>query len=387
MIKSRLLYIGIIIAAFVFSQALYDPISLFTLVCILLLPIVSLITMLIGAATLKVRTKMAKTDMVRFEKQPLRCEIKCAFPLLSPVLCLSCLLPDTEGLGVTKQKLFVRFSPFSRQIVEFPITFTRRGTYRVGVTQVEICDFLRLFRIRKTIKPTYVLRVKPRVLPCDLRMQQRVFMEDSSTSDMFLTEGYSTDLFGVRDFVDSDSLRQVHWNLSAQMDHLIVKTYAQSRQQQVHLWLDLSFETVDEVSRRFGDAMVETALSVARHLMNAVGIVQIFWTGGGTHHATVQSPEQFSNAYASLVRCPIHKEGKLQDMVSQIGSAQELCIVVGKLTEQKLHHVEYLQESLHSRIQVFTFEKEDEVSVDHLAAKGIHLSMLNLQEIEKGRIV
>jgi hypothetical protein len=37
MLRSRLIYLALLIAAFIFSQALYDSISLFTLAVVLLL--------------------------------------------------------------------------------------------------------------------------------------------------------------------------------------------------------------------------------------------------------------------------------------------------------------------------------------------------------------
>lgn len=48
MTRSRLIYLGLLIGAFVFSQALYDSISLFTLALVLLIPLISLICLLIS---------------------------------------------------------------------------------------------------------------------------------------------------------------------------------------------------------------------------------------------------------------------------------------------------------------------------------------------------
>ena len=54
MTRSRLIYTALLIAAFIFSQALYDSISLFTLAVVLLIPLVSFLCLLASASLVKI---------------------------------------------------------------------------------------------------------------------------------------------------------------------------------------------------------------------------------------------------------------------------------------------------------------------------------------------
>ena len=59
MTRSRLIYAALLIAAFIFSQALYDSISLFTLAVVLLIPLISLLCLLISLSLVKIKAEPA----------------------------------------------------------------------------------------------------------------------------------------------------------------------------------------------------------------------------------------------------------------------------------------------------------------------------------------
>lgn len=388
MTKSRILYAGIIIAAFIFSQALYDSVSLFTLVCVLILPFISALLLLIGKSTIQIQCKLIHKEVNRFQETKLYVEVRCGAPFLSPVLRLNCLLPDDLGDRTCKRRLHISFSPMTKTVIEMPFTYNYRGTYDVGVDSIEICDFLRLIKVKKRVNTNWKLRVMPRFLPVDLNMQQKIYLEDGASTDMVNAGGYAADLLGVREFNDSDSLRYVHWNLSAIKDELMVKTFAANRQKQVYILLDLTDDTPEELqSRRRGDALVETALSLARNFMSHIGSVCLMFSGGGLQTHQIDTPLSLSAAYTAVALCPLQPPKALDKMLSQISNVQDLCYVTGVLTEEKIRRIEIMLQYVQCPIRILALEKDDSVEPSKYKSKGITIEILHLEDIEKGRIV
>ncbi|MBQ6948043.1 MAG: DUF58 domain-containing protein [Clostridia bacterium] len=388
MIKSRIIYVAILIASFIFSQALYDSISLFTMVCVILLPILSGILMLLCKSTVGIRSRLAQSRVCRYQQTTMLVEIKCGAPFLSPLMQLECVINDPEGKESVIRRLPVGFSPFSKTVIEIPLRYTYRGKYEVGIRSVEIYDFLRLFKIKHKIDQNYKLYVTPRFLPSEIHFSQDIYLEDGTSTDVLAATNEGAELFGVRDYTDDDSLRHVHWNLSAAKGDLLVKTYSVNRQHQMYILLDLTDKDHRSLrARRLGDAMVETALSLCRDLLDRVGSVCLMWQRGSLHECSVDSPQGLSVAYEEMGLCPMQSEKMLDRSLGEISNVQALCIVTGRLDEQKLSRVEILQNSLHCPIHLFAFENTCSAETQALSAKNITLRMLNLDEIEKGRVI
>ena len=75
MLRSRLIYLALLISAFIFSQALYDSISLFTLAVVLLIPLISLICLLISLLLVKVELEPVPLRERRLNEFSLRVNI------------------------------------------------------------------------------------------------------------------------------------------------------------------------------------------------------------------------------------------------------------------------------------------------------------------------
>ena len=387
MTGSRILYAAIVIVAFIFSQALYDPISLFTLICVLLLPLISLVCMLIGSASVHVKCAIAKREIYRFEQSKLLAEIRCGFPLISPVMTLYCKLPEENGDRSLPRRLHISFTPRAKTTIEIPFSFGYRGIYQIGAQTIEICDFLRLFRMHKRIDKIWNVRVMPRLLSSDLALIQRVFLDEGSGTEMIGSPAYAAEIMGVRDYEDGEPLRFVHWNLSAVRDKLMVKSFASVRQQQVYLLLDLTDpEPAALSSRRLGDAMVETVLSVAREYLDHIGAICMMWNAGDLQRREVSTPQQLATVHTEIALCPMQSYRHMDEAMDKIGEVQELCVVVGRLNDDKMRRIEVLRHVVRCPITLLAFEYSATVSAESLLGKNIRLQMLDLAAVEEGRL-
>src|SRR5207249_3813055 len=103
---------------------------------------------------------------------------------------------------------------------------------------------------------------------------------DTQGSSQSFERGLGYDLYTIRDYVPSDSVRHVHWKASAKTATLKTREYASDESRRVVLALD-RFGWEDDVERF--EQLVSYAASLAYHLINdgvQVAFVSDDWQSG-----------------------------------------------------------------------------------------------------------
>ncbi len=142
--------------------------------------------------------------------------------------------------------------------------------------------------------------------------------------------GAGTDLYGLREYVDGEHARHVHWRTSARMQKLMIAEYSRDERRQVTLLLNNSLSTDWHITvhSEFENSVIFTA-SLARHLIDSgfeVGLVTadaaIPVAQGTTHLLTIMR----HLAIVSLVQprpLPKLKETVLQILFHSHSSSNE----------------------------------------------------------------
>lgn len=144
--------------------------------------------------------------------------------------------------------------------------FNERGRYIIGPMIIEGRDPLGLFRIRRQLPIYNEILVMPgwfRIQKFALKGQSRMPREMATTVPR---EGASPEFLGVREYSDGDSLRRVHWGLTAKHSRLIVRQFQREVESDLAVILDLQRGH----NAGFGRAsslgcMLEVALSLVKY--------------------------------------------------------------------------------------------------------------------------
>lgn len=267
MARSRLIYLGLLIGAFVFSQALYDSISLFTLALVLVIPLFSLLCLGISMLLVRVEAEEPPASKRRLERFFLRLKIHSRTPLMLPMVKLRFKVNAPLGDRAVSGQSVVHYAAFGTTELEIPVEFQVRGLYEIGVESVIFYDFLRLFSIRKKINKVAPVVIGPR----DLALDIPVHTANQEQEDTVVSGGQETrrigDLAGIREFNENDTLRRVHWKLSARLSKMIVKTYWENSCDNIVILADLFAHEADRrQNRRLVDCVVEIARRVSYDL-------------------------------------------------------------------------------------------------------------------------
>lgn len=249
----------------------------------LLLLISVLLWLVAGAATLWARYALVALTYRRHvgaprlywgEETELRVEIVNAKPLPLPWLRIDDAIPIS--LNMTSQQLEEEESGTMRRLVtvlslrwyervirRYRIRGSQRGMWTLGPAQLRSGDIFG-FDIRRLIDetPTTVL-VFPRIVPVTaLGLPARYPLGDLQTPRRVVEDPLR--LMGVREYVQGDNFRHIHWKATARSHSLQTKLFDPSSSQPLALFLNIN--TGEAFSDGYDLALREFAITVAASL-------------------------------------------------------------------------------------------------------------------------
>ena len=230
---------------------------------ITLIPVVSGVYLLSAYWNLKIMQQLESKNMVCGQAMPylfvLQNESFCLFAGISVNMFSS--FSTVEELPGDKE---YELLPKDKKTFETRLTCKYRGEYEVGVKEIVLTDFFRLFCIRYRVPHA----VKARVLP---KVTSVAKLNSVDNFSMFLRkesvlERTEPDIV-VRDYIAGDAPKQIHWKASAKEGKLKVRNRTGEEKTGISLFWD---------TRRFGteqreylpveDKMLETVLALGNFL-------------------------------------------------------------------------------------------------------------------------
>ncbi len=186
---------------------------------ITLIPVVSAVYLALVYFQLRIFQQIESRNMVGSAPMPyffvLQNDSLCAFAGISVRLFSS--FSMVEDLpGDEEYELL----PGDKHVFRTRLTCKYRGEYEVGVKEVIMTDFFRLFRVRYRIPGTIKALVRPRIvrLPglCGVEGLTALLLRESQR------ERTEPDIL-VRDYLPGDALKQIHWKAAAREQKLKVR--------------------------------------------------------------------------------------------------------------------------------------------------------------------
>jgi len=178
---------------------------------------------------------------------------------------------------------------------EIPFYVKYRGQFNVGLKSIRATDLLGLFRLTRRLNRKKNLLVLPRVIGLDsLPLATHLLTQAHSRFDI-KDEDYTT-ISDIRPYLQTDSIKRVHWKLTAKRNEWLVKNFQSNALNKVTMLLDtrqLPISYREQVVLE--DTLLEMALGVARFCLYK-GMPVEFTVGEG---ATVEchNPASFETIY------------------------------------------------------------------------------------------
>lgn len=221
MAKNRILYLAVIAGCLVFYVAYRAWFSWFLLLWVLSLPLLSLLLSLLAVRTAKV----AVTGPCRLAQgQPATAQV-CAFGKL-PVSAVICRIRSVNTLTGESVRL-----PRS-----LDIPTEHCGQVRLEPEKVWLCDYLGLLRLPVKMTQGCKILIEPQMLP----MQVPPKLKKRPVTLWRPRPGGFSEEHDLRPYRPGDSLRLIHWKITAKTGKLIYREPIEALQDKAVLTMALS---------------------------------------------------------------------------------------------------------------------------------------------------
>lgn len=201
---------------------------------VMLLPVISLVYLTLVYFRFRIYQKVDSRSMVCGQPMPyffvLQNDDYCPFAsisvrLFSEFSYVETLPDDTE----------YELLPGDKYTFETKLVCKYRGEYEVGVKEIVVTDFFRLFRLRYRVPGTIKALVAPKIT----RVAALNSIDDLSVLMQRDTSAANTEPdVVVRDYIAGDALKQIHWKATAREQKLKIRNRIGEERQGITLLFD-----------------------------------------------------------------------------------------------------------------------------------------------------
>lgn len=317
--KNRLVYTLLLIAAAVFAGAYQSKLTFVLLVTLLALPFFSLILLVIERFALKIEVKPQSLFVQKLCRFSITVTIRNRFIIPMSPVCVRGVFQDEDGSLIPDKTMIVSVMPFCKTELLFSGCLKYRGEYHLGVSEAVLYDLLGLFKIKVKHAPSSRVVAAPRRLTID--RTDALCADELESLQTKLSFFESNSFSSVREYSEGETLRYVHWKLSAKQDELMVKQMEQNLGANSVILTELTAYSEDnEESVRAADAAVEVSLALTSKIIDdGRTAVNLFRTDEETTELFgVESAEDFEKLYGIFSVIPITENGGLSALVGKM---------------------------------------------------------------------
>jgi len=343
LIKNRLLCAAVFIAtlSFVFFYGGMVPYAL--LYTSAGLVFVSLAYLLTTVFFCEVICVLDKRDVIKGGDIILTIEIKNNCPLFIPYVHIT--FKDTVEFIYEMHDESLSVAAFSGKRARVSITTKYRGKYDVNIPEVRLMDFLGIANMLVKYPKLPDVLVYPHVCELDDFAAVGKFDMDNQVNPENISEDI-TAISDVREYMNGDGMRRIHWNLSARMMSFMSKNYENITKSRLTLLLNLSQAPGLSYEKRLKleDKVIETAVSITFHFLNKFWNVTLCYYENEYYTYSLGDASMFGMAYDHLAFVNFSAAYDIAKIVENVsldtaGERLNLCVITQEMTDDLLDRV------------------------------------------------
>ncbi|MBD8048250.1 DUF58 domain-containing protein [Clostridium faecium] len=225
------------------------------------------------------------------------------------------------------------------------ITFNKRGIYDFGTTTIKVTDLFNVITSNKNINHKLGVKVYPKIYNIKLfklsgsEKLENLLNSDSKVEDLTLIKD-------IRQYRIGDSLKRVHWKISAKQGELYVKNYDYISGTQCNLFLDMKkidFSNKNEELKE--EMMIDFTSSLLKKFVDLGIKSKIYINNSKNEKIEVENSVDFSSVMEYFLFHNSNGEGDFIDFINgslnSLGGKSFLCIITcnvnSKLKDELLH--------------------------------------------------
>lgn len=248
-----------------FSEKIY---AYFPFVAVLILVCMSVVLTLAARKKIRFASDYENAECERGMSVPISLNVFNDGYLIIPKAVAFLYVSDLRGNAETVTPAVFSMAARGAADFSFDIRMDHIGEYRAGIRSMELYDFLGLFRFPLGISEELTVSVLPRRREdLDFSLAEQSVAESMEQRNSVVSDGF--DYSGVREYAMGDSMKRIHWKLSAHSPHYMTKLMETSMRNDLAIIMDPVAPAVDmETLACLYDCLVESTLSLAHSAAN-----------------------------------------------------------------------------------------------------------------------
>lgn len=279
-----------------------------------------------------------------------------------------------EGFSMREYKgSFISMAASEDNWKTLRLRFPSRGIYSLGRLTVTVWDLFRIVRYEKTIDTGFNIKVYPRLYPV-----HGLFAGASDIyKDTYASHGKNENQYTMKDirsYRDGDSLKRVHWKVSAKKGELYVKNYEKVTGTETVLFIDMHGDNY-AYGEEAEELIMDTAVSIVKGMVARHVEMKVYINSEQNMHFAVHSAAGFGDLMEhSLTQ---KSDGKrdflefLQRYYYQIPRTSAITIVMAAITEKTAKNILSIKKSGYQVNIVYCVESVDPALVQELTRWGV----------------
>ncbi len=311
---NRILYLSLLIITFTFVYYYGGKVPNMFFYTVLVLPIVSFTYMLIGYFMLKYEQSLDNDLIFKGDKVTLTVNITNRGFFILPYISISFL--NDKGGVIQKHKINnISLQPFSKREISIDYIYKYRGDFKLGVSTIEVQDFLGIFKVILKNKTPLYITVYPQIIDIDEFYLSSGYLSDNVSSIGGGKEDIST-IEEINKYNYGDSLRKIHWKLTAKTNELMIREYEKVGSRSAILILDLQSDNFEvEKNAAIEDKLLETTIAILRYCIYNDAEVKLIYDSKGINAINYSNSLDFQKAYEALAKVEFNQKTSFKDII------------------------------------------------------------------------
>lgn len=284
--------------------------------CVTLLPLVSLLYLLCVYARFRIYQEVESRNIVCRQPMPYYFTLhngeQYAFAGISARLF--------SGLSYVEEMpddVEYELLPGDRYTFRTRLICKYRGEYEVGVKEVVITDFFRIFRLSYKIPGTIKALVYPRII----RKDELQSIKDITTYLCRENPRVQADIgTTVRDYVQGDALKYIHWQATAREQRLKTRNRVGEEQQEILLFYDTRrYSRSPQDYLPLENQILELVLALVFFFAERNVAVTTCYSQGGLRRSRVEGMGGYDAFYQETAQVIFDEREESKTMFQQLG--------------------------------------------------------------------
>ncbi len=178
--------------------------------------------------------------------------------------------------------------------IENSICFHQRGIHSLNDIQVTVKDLFHVVRYERNFQTGILVTVYPRLFPIKPVYGGGTDVYRNSVN----LRGRSEDPFTIKDirkYREGDSLKKIHWRLSAKHDDLLVRNPSEVSGDEVNLLIDMHASNYSWDTEGFiEESLVDMALSIVSHMIKKNINVKVYLNAASAASFHICGPDDLA---------------------------------------------------------------------------------------------